>query len=402
MSLHIGSSNISDIYVGNSKISDIYVGNDLVYTSNKGPDLTVPLYFEAADPSVAVTVGFRKGSTENKQDPSGVDFSKYTGYSDPDWSYSYDGLTWSNYSIGNNITIGGSNPSRVYFKSRTNYTAIPWRGSYTDSSGKVTTTYHIFIQFTASGGNVNASGNIQSLLYSDFMAYDSALADCFLYMFQGCTSLIEAPELPATTLASFCYWNMFNSCTSLTSAPSLPATTMATDCYNGMFNSCTSLTSAPALPATTLAEGCYAYMFQGCTSLTSAPSLPATTMATYCYNSMFDGCTSLIEAPELPATTLASFCYWNMFNSCTSLTNAPSLPATTMATYCYSDMFSGIRANSTASAPCIYPYRIPESGTGAMDESSHALSGMFANIDDTATFTPTINTTFYISVPVMD
>ena len=350
MSLHIGSSNISDIYVGNSKISDIYVGNDLVYTSNKGPDLTVPLYFEAADPSVAVTVGFRKGSTANTSDPSGIDFSKYTGYSDPAWSYSYDAVTWSNYSIESNITIGGSNPSRVYFKSRTNYTAIPWRGTWTDTSVKIQVPVYTFLQFTATGGNVNASGNIQSLLYSDFMAYDSALADCFSYMFQGCTSL--------------------------TSAPSLPATTMATNCYNGMFNGCTSLIEAPELPATTLAVGCY--------------------------NGMFNSCTSLTSAPALPATTLADNCYWSMFSGCTSLTNAPSLPATTMATYCYADMFSGIRANSTASAPCIYPYRIPESGTGAMDESSHALSGMFANIDDTATFTPTINTTFYISVPVMD
>lgn len=34
-------------------------------------------------------------------------------------------------------------------------------------------------------------------------------------MFQGCTSLTQAPELHATTLANYCYSNMFNSCTSL-------------------------------------------------------------------------------------------------------------------------------------------------------------------------------------------
>ena len=32
---------------------------------------------------------------------------------------------------------------------------------------------------------------------------------------------------------------------------------LANFCYNGMFNGCTSLTQAPALPATTLANGCY-------------------------------------------------------------------------------------------------------------------------------------------------
>ena len=322
MSLHIGSSNISDIYVGNSKISDIYVGNDLVYTSNKGPDLTVPLYFEPADPSVAVTVGFRKGSTENTSDPSSIDFSKYTGYSDPAWSYSYDAVTWSNYSIGNNITIGGSNPSRVYFKSRTNYTAIPWRGRYTDSSSKLASTYYTFLQFTTSGGNVKGGGNIQSLLYSDFTAYDSVLAFCFYYMFYKCASLTSAPALPATTMVSGCYWSMF----------------------------------------------------QGCTSLTSAPELPATTLESYCYNSMFKNCTALTSIPKLPATTLVNGCYWSMFSS--------------------------IKANATASAPCVYPYRIPESGTGGGD--TIALNEMFANIDGTGTFAPTLNTTFYTSVPAMN
>lgn len=34
-------------------------------------------------------------------------------------------------------------------------------------------------------------------------------------MFWGCTSLITAPELPATTLVNSCYTDMFNGCTSL-------------------------------------------------------------------------------------------------------------------------------------------------------------------------------------------
>lgn len=69
--------------------------------------------------------------------------------------------------------------------------------------------------------------------------------------------------------------------------------TMATNCYYSMFYGCTSLTQAPTLPATTLTLNCYCSMFQGCTSLTQAPALPATTLATYCYRSMFGRCTSL-------------------------------------------------------------------------------------------------------------
>ena len=34
-----------------------------------------------------------------------------------------------------------------------------------------------------------------------------------------------------------------------------------------MFSKCTSLTQAPELPATTLVDGCYYYMFNGCSKL---------------------------------------------------------------------------------------------------------------------------------------
>ena len=61
---------------------------------------------------------------------------------------------------------------------------------------------------------------------------------------------------------------MFVGCTSLTQAPALPATALANYCYNNMFNGCKSLTQAPALPATTLANGCYSNMFSGCTKVT--------------------------------------------------------------------------------------------------------------------------------------
>ena len=164
---------------------------------------------------------------------------------------------------------------------------------------------------------------------------------CYAHMFDNCTNLITAPELPATTLANYCYQSMFSNCTSLTTAPELPATTLKIDCYSTMFYNCTSLTTAPELPATTLASGCYGYMFYNCTSLTTAPELPATTLANYCYTYMFQGCSSLTTAPELPATTLADYCYRYMFSNCTSLTTAPELPATTLASSCYYSMFQG-------------------------------------------------------------
>ena len=85
---------------------------------------------------------------------------------------------------------------------------------------------------------------------------------------------------------------MFGGCTSLTQAPKLPAMTLADSCYSGMFGYCRSLTQAPELPATTLAKSCYAGMFLTCSSLAQAPKLPATNLADYCYSMMFTQCKS--------------------------------------------------------------------------------------------------------------
>ena len=175
------------------------------------------------------------------------------------------------------------------------------------------------------------------------------VGSCYMQMFSDCTSLTNAPALPATTLANGCYSGMFQSCTSLTTAPELPANTLANSCYNGMFYSCTSLTTAPAiLPATTLANNCYYNMFANCTSLVTAPALPADTLAGNCYQYMFANCTSLTQAPALPATKLASSCYDSMFYNCTKLTTVPELPATTLANSCYEEMFQNCTSLTTA------------------------------------------------------
>lgn len=127
---------------------------------------------------------------------------------------------------------------------------------------------------------------------------------CYFGMFEGCKGITRAPALPATTMKNGCYAEMFRS-SGLVTAPELPCTVMdpyyydetgehgSIDCYMQMFQDCTSLTTAPALPATTLVHGVYQYMFQGCTSLTTAPVLPATKLADQAYNNMFEGCTSL-------------------------------------------------------------------------------------------------------------
>ena len=218
-------------------------------------------------------------------------------------------------------------------------------------------------------------GNIENLL--DYTTVETGqhpvmAENCFYGMFEGCTGLTQAPELPATTLAFQCYFDMFRDCTSLTKAPALPATTLVTSCYCAMFSGCTSLKEVPELPATTLTDSCYNAMFYGCTSLTKTPELPANTLATNCYCVMFSGCTSLIQIPELPATTLANDCYDRMFEGCTSL------KLSTIKTEEYTQ-----------------EYRIPISGDGTT--AAYALNAMFDSTGGTFTGTPSINTTYYLS-----
>ena len=136
-------------------------------------------------------------------------------------------------------------------------------------------------------------------------------------------TLLEYSNPPTSIPAAKCYWNMFQGCTNLTKATELPATTLAISCYRNMFYNCTSLTTAPALPATTLTDYCYRNMFYGCTSLTQASELPATTLANSCYNNMFYNCTSLkisaTQSSEYPTawripssgTISSTSPYWN-------------------------------------------------------------------------------------------
>ncbi len=382
-----------------------------------------------------------------------------------------DGASYLTFSSPNSFTLKVNDTTKhwdgtlEYFASDRTWTT--WDGKTTLSSatrgsdnvlylrgtGNTVITGDSDYRWIITGTDISCVGNIENLL--DYTSVESGAhptmaAACYCYMFYGCTSLTQAPALPATTLSSHCYSNMFQDCTSITQAPALPATTLSFCCYQNMFYGCTSLTQAPALPATTLADYCYYYMFYGCTALAQAPALPATTLAescyqymfygctslaqapalsattlmSNCYNGMFEGCTRLTKAPALPATTLADRCYRSMFQGCTSLTKAPALPATTLSSHCYSSMFQGctsltqapalpattllrycyyymfysctsLKLSTTQTEEYMVAYRIPTRGTGTTE--LNALDNMFASTGGTFTGTPEINTTYYLS-----
>lgn len=200
--------------------------------------------------------------------------------------YSVNDGEWQDVEADTEIPFGGENGT------------LRLRGTNQNGTATSTVNYST-IKFTVANVNVACTGDIRTLL--DWKIYTTV----------------------DTQNARFC--SLFNGCSVLTSAPELPATNLAEKCYASMFKGCTNLETAPALPATYLVGYCYFYMFADCKNLNTAPELPATHLALLCYYGMFKGCSSLQKAPDLSATDLQYNCYTNMFCNCTNLTSVTML-----------------------------------------------------------------------------
>ena len=156
--------------------------------------------------------------------------------------YSTDTVNWSIWD-GSTITSGNK---RLYLRGKNNTTFYTTKGACLQLSRKA-----------------KCFGNINVLLDYDnppLNVYDN----CYKSLFDGCSNLLRAPSLPATSLAASCYFNMFKGCSSLTDVPELPAQNIPTSAYQYMFQNCTSLTKLPILPAQTVAMKGYYGMFYGC------------------------------------------------------------------------------------------------------------------------------------------
>ena len=223
------------------------------------------------------------------------------GYEISELEYSVNNGDWATVKADTEVPFGGENGN------------LRLRGTNIKGTADGFDWYST-ITFTDPSVDVACIGDIRTLL--DWRIYNIVETNnaMFCSLFNGCSVLTSAPELPATKLAEDCYYQMFSGCTNLTAAPELPATTLENSCYRGMFWSCTKLTSAPELPATILANYCYFGMFGKCTNLTSAPELPATVLAEACYGSMFSDCTKLSTVTMLALDseiTSKSDCVYN-------------------------------------------------------------------------------------------
>ena len=162
-------------------------------------------------------------------------------------------------------------------------------------------------------GLCKLGGDLKSISYANNAKDITTLSvyGQYWYLFRDCTSIVEVESNLLSyvdTLSKYCYDSMFYGCTSLVNAPELPAIELDLYCYSSMFYGCTSLVNAPELPAIELAGNCYSYMFNGCTSLVNAPELPAIKLAGDCYSYMFNGCTKLNYIKAL-FTTIPSGSY---------------------------------------------------------------------------------------------
>ena len=154
-------------------------------------------------------------------------------------SYSLDnGQTWSNedrsVDVNNKIILSAGD--KMLLKSYTMNNNVMTFGQ---SSRNET-----LIQ---SSGNYSIEGNIMSLVDGDNFVENETDIDKFsdyhfAGFFDGDTHLISAENLILPSVVKFgMYMYTFSGCTSLITAPVLPATTLEDFCYMGMFSGCTSL-----------------------------------------------------------------------------------------------------------------------------------------------------------------
>ena len=144
--------------------------------------------------------------------------------------YSTNNTSWTEWD-GSEISSASLNGEHILYLSGTGNTKIT--GDADDS-----------YTWSITGTDIKCSGDIDTIL--DYATVEDgkrpAITEgCYAYMFQGCTGLTQAPDLPATTLAKYCYASMFQGCTGLTQAPALPATMLVDYCYASMFQGCSKI-----------------------------------------------------------------------------------------------------------------------------------------------------------------
>ena len=186
--------------------------------------------------------------------------------------YSTDQINWtsmgSTSTTGITVTIPAN--TKVYFRA----TANTWSSVHTN-----------YCNIFDIGGNCRVGGNVMSLIYGSNFANKTSF-----------------PNNSNSNLAKIFSSNPVVDASNLV----LPATTLTQQCYVGMFQNCTSLTQAPQLPATTLAQQCYQMMFSGCYALNTVITYAQDISASYCTSNWLQSVASTGDFYNLGGATYTS------------------------------------------------------------------------------------------------
>lgn len=217
--MKIGTLDFEKGYCGNAEVDKIYLGNTVVYSGDTPAPTIKALKFTSLNGISTLGITNNGGNAPNLQ-------------------ISVDGVNWNTWGYavrsipaGASLYVRGNNPTG--FSSSTIKNSV----------------------FTMTG-SIACEGNVMHLLNytQDLTAIPTGY--CFCRLFQSCTSLRQAPELPATSLQQACYAGMFSGCTNLNSVIILPAPTLASFCYQNTFNGCTSLNNITMLATDVSANDC--------------------------------------------------------------------------------------------------------------------------------------------------
>ena len=140
--------------------------------------------------------------------------------------YSVNNGEWNDVVANEEVTFGGTNGDLRLRGTNTNGTA-----SGKDAYSTITFTNDV---------KVACTGDIRTLLdWKNYSTVNTQNAR-FCHLFQDCTVLTSAPELPATTLAENCYFHMFYKCTKLSTvtmlAPSDQISKTTICCFDWLYN----------------------------------------------------------------------------------------------------------------------------------------------------------------------
>ena len=232
--------------------------------------------------------------------------------------YSTDGVNWQEWQAVNDVrtyTI----PANGKFYLRGDNTAF--------GQGSNNSDVHTF----SSTGNIEAHGNIMTLLDKTGQSTSFATSGTFKRLFQNMTTLKTAPELPATTLSNSCYDSMFKG-SGITQSPELPATNILTSSYYQIFMNCASLTKAGKMiiNSFTGTSSCRE-MYSGCSNLTdiSDISINETNFTNFAMRSTFENCASLTKAVSMIIAQVGTFSFDSAYAGCTALNDISGIRITT-------------------------------------------------------------------------